>query len=87
MASDGKQIDFMIHGLFSFSLFGQEIWITTSHASLLIIILLLIVFAWVARRRMMRAEPVPGAFQNVVEWIVEMIDRMIAGIKIGRAHV
>ena len=80
MASDGKQVDFMIHGLFSFSLFGQEIWITTSHVSLLIIILLLIVFAWAARRRMMRAEPVPGAFQNVVEWIVEMIDRMIAGI-------
>ena len=41
-AQDG--VDFMIHGLFSYTIFGQTVWITTSHVCLLIVTLLLVAF-------------------------------------------
>ena len=35
MLSGADNIDFMIHGVFSYSFFGHEVWITTSHLSLI----------------------------------------------------
>ena len=32
LESNADNIDFMIHGIFSIKVFGQEVWITTSHA-------------------------------------------------------
>lgn len=78
LLSDGADnIDFMIHGIFSFTIFGQEVWITTSHACILIVMLLMIGFAIVANRKLKHATDKPDAFQNIIELIVEMLDGMV----------
>jgi F-type H+-transporting ATPase subunit a len=70
-------VDFMIHGLFKYKLFGQEFWITTTHVSILIVMLILLGFAIAANRKMRHGSEVPGGFQNIVELIVEMLDKMV----------
>ena len=80
LLTESEDLGFMIKGVFSYELFGQEVWITTSHVCLFIVVLALIVFFAFANRAMKRATEVPGAFQNVVELIVEMLDNMITGI-------
>ena len=74
-------IDFMIHGLFSYELFGHEVWITTSHVCILIVMLLLIGFAFAANRVFVGADSmaVPSGFQNVVEFIIELLQKMVEG--------
>ena len=72
-----NEIDFMIHGVFSYNFFGNQVWITTTHMSVLIVLLVLIVFGIFARRAMLKATEVPTGFQNVVELIVEMLDGMV----------
>ncbi|EET62605.1 ATP synthase F0, A subunit [Marvinbryantia formatexigens DSM 14469] len=79
LLSGGNDVDFMVHGLIKYELFGQELWITTTHVSVLIVMAALLIFAIAANRRMKRAEEIPGGFQNVVELIVEMLDKMVEG--------
>ena len=31
LLSSGADIDFMVHGVFSYEIFGQTAWITTTH--------------------------------------------------------
>ena len=52
-------VDFMIHGLFKYKLFGQEFWITTTHVSILIVMLILLGFAIAANRKMRHGSEVP----------------------------
>ena len=73
-------IDFMVHGVFQYSLFGQKVWITTTHVCLFIVMLIICIFCLCANRAIKHATEVPGAFQNVVELVVEMLDKMIAGV-------
>ncbi|MCR5301484.1 MAG: F0F1 ATP synthase subunit A [Lachnospiraceae bacterium] len=72
----------MIKGLFSYQIFGQTVWITTTHVSLLIVFLLFVIFALFARHAIVNADPYaePGTFQNIVELMVEMLDNMITGV-------
>ncbi len=77
LLSASQDIDFMIHGIFQYEFFGHEVWITTTHVSVLIVMLILIGFGMVARRTMLRATEVPGTFQNVVEMIVEALSNMV----------
>lgn len=77
LLSAGSDIDFMIHGIFSYELFGQTVWITTTHVCVLIVFLALGIFALLANHAMKHAEDVPGGFQNVVELIVEKLDNMV----------
>lgn len=79
LLSADSEIDFMIHGIFSYSFFGHTVWITTTHVCVLIVFLILIGFGIAANRTMKKASDVPGAFQNVVELIVEMLDNMVKG--------
>ncbi len=79
LSSGADDIDFMIHGIFSYELFGQTVWITTSHVCILIVMLVLLVFAIVANRKMKRATEVPDGFQNIIELIVEKLDGMVEG--------
>ena len=79
LLASGDNIDFMIHGLFSYELFGHEVWITTSHVCILIIMLVLIGFSFVVKHKMKTATEVPGKFQNVVELLVETLDGMVEG--------
>lgn len=73
----GDDVDFMIRGLFKYSFFGHEVWITTSHVCILIVMLLILGFAIAANIAIKRATEVPKGFQNVVELIVEKLDGMV----------
>ena len=75
--SSADEIDFMIHGLFKYSFFGHEVWITTSHVCILIVMLIIIGFAIAANQAMKKATEVPTGFQNVVELMVEKLDGMV----------
>jgi F-type H+-transporting ATPase subunit a len=77
LASSGSDVDFMIHGLFSYQLFGQTFWITTTHVSILIVMLVILIFAVAARIVISHAKEYPTGFQNVVELVVEMLDNMV----------
>ncbi len=77
LLSGGADIDFMVHGVFSYEIFGQTVWITTTHVCVLIVFMLIIGFCLAANRAMKKADDVPKGFQNVVELIVEMLDGMV----------
>lgn len=79
LLSDSSNIDFMIHGIIPLDIFGQRVWITTSHACILIIVAVLIIFAIVANRKLKKATEVPDGFQNILELIVELLDNMVKG--------
>lgn len=79
LSSSADNIDFMIHGIFSFHLLGQEIWITTSHVCILIVMAVILIFAIAANRKLAHASEIPSGFQNVVELIVEKLDGMVSG--------
>lgn len=83
LLSGGADIDFMIHGVFSYEIFGQTLWITTTHVCLAIVMLLIITFSIVTGRVMRKAAEVPAGFQNFAELIVEMLDKMI-GSSMGK---
>lgn len=70
-------VDFMVHGLFKYELFGHELWITTTHLSMLIVSIVIILFAIVANRKLKHAKEIPDGFQNVVELIVEKLEGMV----------
>lgn len=77
LLSGEAEVDFMIHGIFQYSFFGHEVWITTTHVCILIVMLVLVGFAVAANRCIARAAEVPGGFQNVVELVVEKLDGMV----------
>ncbi len=79
MSSGADKIDFMIHGLFSYNLFGHEVWITTSHVCILIVMLVMVGFAFMANVKMRHASEVPDTFQNILELIVEKLDGVVEG--------
>lgn len=74
-----KEPDFQIHGLIKFHLFGQELWLTTTHVSILIVCVLLLIFALVVRAKLSDAEGRPGVLQNIAELAVESLDNMVQG--------
>ena len=74
-----KDPDFMIHSLQKLSLFGQEVYFTTTHISLLVICAGLILFAVVVRLKLKDTDGKPGTLQNIAELIVEMLDGMVEG--------
>ena len=86
LMSSGTDVDFMIHGLFSYELFGHKFWITTSHVCILIVMLILIGFALVVNRKMKQATEVPGTLQNIIELIVEKLDDMVYQTMGGRGR-
>ena len=53
LLSAGADIDFMVHGVFSYEIFGQTAWITTTHVCVLIIMLVLIIL-WVEKIKVVR---------------------------------
>ena len=77
LASSDQDVDFFIHGVFSYELFGQTFWITTTHVAIAIVMLLIVIFAVAARIAISHAEKYPTGFQNIVEMIVEMLDKKV----------
>ena len=71
-----KEADFMIHSLQKLNIFGQEVYLTTTHVSLLIICVGLAVFGNVVKKKLQDTDK-PNGLQNVAELIVEMLDGMV----------
>ena len=80
LLSGAAEIDFMVHGVFSYELFGQTLWITTTHVCLLIVMLVIMGFCVAAGMCMKKATEVPGVFQNIVELVVELLDGMSGNV-------
>lgn len=74
-----KEADFMIHSLLKLQVFGQEVYLTTTHVSLLIICVGLVLLALVIRLKLKDTDEKPGALQNIAELTVEMLDKMVTG--------
>ena len=72
--------DFMIHGVFRYTLFGQELYITTTHVAMFIVTILILVVMICAHHTMKYAKQIPGTFQNIIEMYVQTIDNMVASI-------
>lgn len=87
MNPSGQEVDFAINGYLKYHLFGQELWITTTHISLLIVIAVILVFALIANRAIRKADPskAPGTFLNIVELVAESIDKLTLS-NMGKRH-
>lgn len=79
--SDSEQVDFFIRGYSNtkFSFFGWDVYLTTTHISMIIVIATILIFAIFANRAIKNADSnkVPGPFLNVIELIVELLDGMV----------
>ena len=77
-ASGSKNLDFMIHGLYKYELFGQELYLSTTTVSLAVVVLLITVFAVFANRAIKAADPysVPSGFVNFLECGIEALEGM-----------
>lgn len=69
--------DFMIHSLTKLNIFGQEVYLTTTHVSILIVCIGLILFACVVKLKLKDTDGKPGGLQNAAELIVETLDSMV----------
>ena len=78
--------DFMIHCLKKLNVFGQEVYLTTTHVSLLIICVGLVLLALAVRFTLRDTEGKPGRFQNAIEMAIEMLDGMVKG-SMGKSAV
>ncbi|MEE1315371.1 MAG: F0F1 ATP synthase subunit A [Faecalimonas sp.] len=67
----------MIKSLFKLKLLGQEVYLTTTHVSLLIICTALVLLALIIRLKLKDTDGKPGALQNIAELGVEMLDNMV----------
>lgn len=76
----GQSVDFMIHGLTEFELFGQKLWITTTHVSMLIVMAVIIIFALIVRAKLKAPDETPGMLQSGVEIAIEMLENMVSGV-------
>ena len=76
----GQNVDFMIHGLIEFELFGQKLWITTTHVSMLIVITLIIAFALFVRAKLKAPDETPGLLQSGIEVAIEMLENKVSGV-------
>lgn len=77
MADD---VDFYIKGLFKYAtLFGQDLWITTTHVGVIIIDIVLIVLMIVGYNKIKKtkADEKPGMLVNCLEMFVGFVDNMV----------
>lgn len=72
------EVNIGMDGFFQYKLFGQELYLTTTHLGIIIVMLALIIFAVFANRAIKKADPEkePGMFLNVIEMIVEALDNL-----------
>lgn len=67
-----------VDGLIKYQLFGQDLWITTTHVGLLIVMAALTAFAFVINRKVKKANPYekPKGILNAVEMGVQAVDSL-----------
>ena len=72
--------DFMIKGIYKFSLFGQELLIGSTTVCLIFVSALLIIFDLFSRHALLNAKDIPDTFQNIIELLVEALQGMCDSI-------
>lgn len=85
--NSGVELDIGVNGYLEYHLFGQTLYITTTHICLLIIMIALTVFGICANRALKKADPyrAPGAFVCFIEIIVGLLDGMAVD-GLGKKH-
>lgn len=80
-------LDIGVNGYLEYELFGNKLYITNTHISLLLVMLTLIIFAVFANRAIKKADPykAPGTFLCIVEYLVTLSDSMVIGA-MGEKH-
>lgn len=75
------EADFSIHLLHEFELFGQTLYLTSTHVALIIVSAVLIILACIVNKKVMRMndEETPGMLVNIFEMAVEAVDNMVKG--------
>ncbi len=76
----GTSADFMIRGLFSLELFGQTLWITTTHVSMLLVMGIILGVACLIRVKLKAPGEIPGLLQSGAEAAWEAMDGMVRSI-------
>jgi len=69
--------DFMIHSLKKLTFFGQDVYLTTTHVSILFVCVGLIILALIVRLKLKDDTKKIGGLQNAIELVVEMLDGMV----------
>lgn len=74
-------------GYYKYQLFGQDLYLTTTHVSILIVCVTLIIFAIIANRVVKKADPykAPGVFLNILELSVQSLDNLVVS-NMGKKH-
>lgn len=77
-----KEADFSIHMLKELHIFGNTVYLTTTHVSLIIVSAVILLFAFIVNKKISKAkaEETPGMLQNIAELIVNTVDNMVKGI-------
>ena len=70
----------MIHGLIEFELFGQKLWITTTHISILLVMGIIILVACLIRANLKGPDETPGMLQSGIEIAFDFLENMTSGI-------
>ncbi len=85
--SGGADLDFYIEGYAKFELFGQTLYMTTTHICLAIVFVIITAFAIIANRAIKKADvsKAPSGFVNVLELLVETLDNMLVNT-MGAKH-
>lgn len=85
--SENTEVSVGVNGYLKYEVFGQEVWLTTTHIGLIIIMVTLVIFAIIANRTIKRANPdkVPGPFLNILEYMVETFDNLTKA-NMGEKH-
>ena len=73
--------DFNIKYLHEINLFGQTVYLTTTHVGLLIVSLVLVALAVIVNKKIAKSKPedTPGMLVNAFELAIEMLDNMVEG--------
>lgn len=79
LCSAEENLDFYIKGVFSYELFGQTLWITTTHLSMFAVSIALLILGLVVNRTMKKATEVPSGFQNAIEYGIEFLENLVHG--------
>jgi len=70
-------VDFNNNTLWTWNIFGVEVWITETILNTWIIMLFLIVFAIAIRIALRKWKDIPAGFQNIIELAVESFEGMV----------
>lgn len=86
-ASSSKEVTIGLDGFFQYELFGQKLYLTTTHIGVIVVMAALIVFALIANHAIKKADPTkkPGMFLNIIETIVQSLDNLTLS-NMGEEH-